>query len=105
VTITETLKLTVEVEAKDPKEAEQLVSDNWRNEQYVLTADNFAGAEFAACEGDLTHNDPAHIWQSYLQYLRDWADSHREIGFYGTTPACFDEWLDCEHREADANAP
>ena len=32
VTIIETLKLTVEVEAKDPNEAEQLVSDNWRNE-------------------------------------------------------------------------
>jgi hypothetical protein len=49
VTITESLKLTVEVEAKDPTEAEQLVSDSWRNEQYVLTADNFAGAEFTAC--------------------------------------------------------
>ena len=105
VTITETLKLTVEVEVKDPQEAEQLVSDNWRNQQYVLSADNFISVEFTACETDLTHNDPAHIWQSYLQYLRDWADSHREMGFYGTTPACFDEWLDCEYREADNNAP
>ena len=31
VTITETLKMTVEVEAKDRWEAEQLVADNWRN--------------------------------------------------------------------------
>ena len=48
VVITETLKLTVEVEAKDPKDAEQLVSDNWHNSMYVLNADNFAYAEFEA---------------------------------------------------------
>ena len=39
------------------------------------------------------------IWQKYLQYLRDWADSHSEPEFYGMTPACFDEWLGCEHEE------
>ena len=48
VVITETLKLTVEVEAKDPKDAEQLVSDNWHNSMYVLNADNFAHVEFEA---------------------------------------------------------
>jgi len=48
VTITETLKLTVEVEAKDPQEAEQIASDNWRNSMYVLGADNFVGVEFEA---------------------------------------------------------
>ena len=48
VTITEILKLTVEVEAKDQREAEQIVSDNWRNSQYVLGADEFAGVEFTA---------------------------------------------------------
>jgi len=48
VVITETLKLTVEVEAKDQKDAEQLVSDNWRNGMHVLNADNFATVEFEA---------------------------------------------------------
>lgn len=48
VTITETLKLTVEVEAKDRHEAEQMISDNWRNSEYVLDADNFAGVKFKA---------------------------------------------------------
>ena len=48
VTITESLKLTVEVDADDPHEAEQMVSDNWRNSEYVLGADNFAGVEFDA---------------------------------------------------------
>lgn len=54
VTITETLKLTVKVEAKDLREAEQIVSDNWRNSQYVLSADNFAGVEFEVTLVDAT---------------------------------------------------
>jgi len=54
VTITETLKLTVEVEAMDKQQAEQVVSDNWRNSQYVLSADNFAGVEFEAILVDAT---------------------------------------------------
>jgi hypothetical protein len=50
VTITETLKLTVEVEAEDQCEAEQMVSDNWNDGEYVLDADNFVGAEFEAVQ-------------------------------------------------------
>lgn len=34
VTITETLKMTVTVEAESQLEAEQMVSDNWRNQEY-----------------------------------------------------------------------
>jgi len=48
VTITETLKMTVTVAAKDQHEAEQIVSDNWRNSEYILDADNFIGVEFEA---------------------------------------------------------
>jgi hypothetical protein len=48
VTITETLKMTVTVEAKDRHEAEQIVSDNWRNSEYILDADHFIGVEFEA---------------------------------------------------------
>lgn len=50
VTITETLKLTVEVEANNLYEAEQIVSDNWRNSEYVLDANNFMGVEFEAIQ-------------------------------------------------------
>lgn len=32
-------------------------------------------------------------WNAYLLYLKDWAKYHSNIGFYGMTPACFDEWL------------
>jgi|GEM_PF-2123525 len=48
VTITETLKLNVEVESCDECAAEQIVSDNWRKSEYVLDAENFTGVEFKA---------------------------------------------------------
>ena len=50
VTITETLKLSVEVEAKNQQEAEQIVSDKWRNSEYILDADNFVDVEFEAVQ-------------------------------------------------------
>jgi hypothetical protein len=43
------------------------------------------------------------VWDKYLQYLREWADSHSESEFYGMTPACFDEWLGCEYRLDEAD--
>ena len=48
VTITETSRLTVEVEADDQQQAEQMVSDGWHRSEYVLDADNFVGVEFEA---------------------------------------------------------
>lgn len=50
VTITETLKLTVEVKANSREEAEQFVSDRWHDSEYILDADNFVGVEFDATE-------------------------------------------------------
>lgn len=46
VTITETLKLTVEVDAEDQSQAEQTVADNWKSGVYILGADNFVDVEF-----------------------------------------------------------
>lgn len=48
VTITETLKRTVEVEADDQQEAEQMVSDGWHNSKYILDAEDFVGVAFEA---------------------------------------------------------
>lgn len=48
VTITETLKKTVSVEAESLEEAEQLVSDQWHNSEYILDADDFEGVTFSA---------------------------------------------------------
>ena len=46
VTITETLKMNVVVEAEDQFEAEQIVSDRWHNGEYILDADNFIEVDF-----------------------------------------------------------
>ena len=50
VRITETLVMTVDVEAHSRDEAEQITSDNWHNSDYILDADNFVGVEFEATE-------------------------------------------------------
>lgn len=48
VVITETLKLTVEIEAGDPYEAEQIASARWHNSEYILDSENFASVDFEA---------------------------------------------------------
>lgn len=48
VTITETLEMTVEVEAKNRLEAEQIISDRWRNGDYILDAETFQGVTLQA---------------------------------------------------------
>jgi hypothetical protein len=49
VTITETLQKLVTVEAESREEAEQIVSDRWRNCEYVLGAEDYTGiVEFVA---------------------------------------------------------
>lgn len=46
VTITETLQLTVRVEARSQQEAEQIVSDDWKKQEFVLGPECFARVEF-----------------------------------------------------------
>ena len=48
VTVTETLKQIVRVEAHSPEEAEQLVARDWVKKEFVLDAENFTCAEFQA---------------------------------------------------------
>ena len=50
VVITETLTMVVKVDAKNPDEAEQIVSDKWEDGEYVLDYDNFADVDFEANE-------------------------------------------------------
>lgn len=52
VTIIETLKMDIEVEADDRGQAEQAVADRWKNGKYILDADNFAGVEFETVLAD-----------------------------------------------------
>lgn len=48
VTITETLKRTVEVEAEDQHEAVQTVSDSWHSSRYILGSEDFIDVSFEA---------------------------------------------------------
>ena len=52
VKITETLTMTVEVEAEDKPSAEQQVHDNWRNSDYILDADNFTDVTFEVIDAE-----------------------------------------------------
>lgn len=56
VTITETLRRTVEVEADDHHEAEQMVSDGWHSSKYILGAEDFADVEFEATSVVVGHD-------------------------------------------------
>ena len=51
VTITETLKLTVSVEASSKEEAQQMVNDQWHAGDHILDADNFVEVEFESNDG------------------------------------------------------
>ena len=48
VEIMEILRHVVEVEAGSQKMAEQIVNDRWKDGEYILDADNFAGVKFKA---------------------------------------------------------
>ena len=48
VTITETLKRTVEVDADSQHEAEQIVSDGWHNSKHILGSEDFVDLNFEA---------------------------------------------------------
>jgi len=50
VTITETLKKKVEIEAETQEEAEQIVTDDWYKGEHILDADNFTEVVFDAKE-------------------------------------------------------
>jgi len=48
VTITETFKMKVKVTARDQCEAEEMVNEAWDNNEYLIDAEHFAGADFEA---------------------------------------------------------
>jgi hypothetical protein len=36
-------------------------------------------------------------WTQYINYLIDWANTHKDIKYEGMSPACYDEWCDNEY--------
>ena len=51
----------------------------------------------------MTGNGERLAWLSYLTYLKKWADEHKDMEFFGQSPACYDEWLDNEAGDTDWN--
>lgn len=35
----------------------------------------------------------------YKKYLKQWKNDHKGIEYKGMSPACFNEWFDCEYTE------
>lgn len=46
ITITETLRKKVTVEAESLEDARDIVETAWKNSEYILDAENFVGVEF-----------------------------------------------------------
>jgi len=52
VIITEMLQMSVETKAENEDEAEEIIEQNYKNSEYILDAEQFAGVEFSASELD-----------------------------------------------------
>ena len=50
VVITETLQRTVQIEANDRDEAEQIAKEKWRKSEHVLNENDFKSVEYHAYE-------------------------------------------------------
>jgi len=109
VKITETLTMTVGIEAENESYAEQEAKDRWNNSEYVLDSEHFTDVTFEVVDNndiaDTTvafntqRNECIAIWEKYLQYLVDWVHSHREVEFKGMNPAGYDERYSNEYLE------
>ncbi|MBR5948202.1 MAG: DpnD/PcfM family protein [Clostridia bacterium] len=56
ITITETLSMTVTVEAENEQQAKGIVSDRWKNGDYILDADHFKGVDFSVKRNQRSHD-------------------------------------------------
>lgn len=53
VEIKETICLTIEIEAQNEQQAEEKVRQAYRNEEYILDSEHFAGVDFIAQEKEM----------------------------------------------------
>lgn len=98
VTITETLKKTVEVDAESQDEAEQIVNDSWYRGEHILDADNFDGVVFDAIETQpekikvvlLEPNKVASVAEidATLEGMQSVVGGLIEPGYYFEEPVC-----------------
>lgn len=88
VTIVETLRKKVTVEADSFEEAEQLVNDRWYAGEYILDADDFFGVKFESAEPviDLSYREMSDVF-------RHVNDKHKEpvCGYIVFSPDSFNK--------------
>lgn len=53
VEIKETLCMTIEIEAENAQKAEAIVCNAYSNQEYILDAEHFIGAEFSTKEKEM----------------------------------------------------
>ncbi len=95
VTITETLKKKVEVEAETQEEAEQIVTDDWYKGEHILDANNFTEVVFEAKEYEpekikVVLLEPGKIART-AEIGTSLKDLQRMVGGYIETAHFFDE--------------
>lgn len=52
-------------------------------------------------EWALADQENSSQWSRYIGYIMSWAMTHAGNAYEGMTPACFDEWRDCEGQNED----
>lgn len=97
VTITETLKMTVSVEANSQDKAEQIVADRWADGEYVLDADNFVDVDYEA-EDTVPKQEMSYAELTTL--FRSVNDKHLDpiVGYIVFTDDSFDKPYNEESR-------
>ena len=107
-TFNEIIRGRVELEADHMPNNEEIIEKIHEGKADYHDTD-FTNFRLIEMDGE-TQNDGMYIevdkavaWEKYLKYLRGWADSHAEPVFYGTTPVCYDEWVDNEYHEEKIN--
>ena len=98
VTITETLKKTVEVEAESYDQAENIVNDAWYRGEHILDADCFNTVEFSAKEKEpekirVVLLEPNKLAReayigSTLEDLQQVVGGYIEAAYYFEEPVC-----------------
>lgn len=78
---------------------------------FTKVGDSFVDIRDISCDannGDLIiylKNDESNLnvtqWKTYIEYLKKWAEDHKDELYAGMSPVCFDEWEEFDELEDD----
>lgn len=84
-------ELEIDEEILWPPESEAGLLDNLETEfGWLQQSGIFLKEALIADEDDVSE------WARYIGYLIEWAFNHSDEASAGISPACFDEWRDCD---------